>query len=197
MICLMNDFDVALKRGVDTIYPTENALANVLSSGKKLCIYCGYDPTAPFLHIGHLITLLKLADFQKLGHKVIFLIGDFTGMIGDPTDKTATRVKLTREQVLENAKTYKEQAGKILDFDSSTNPAEILFNSTWNDKLSFKDIIELSSNFTVQQMIERDMFQKRMGEGKPISLHEFFYPLMQGYDSVMMDVDLEIGGSDQ
>ncbi|OGY28568.1 MAG: tyrosine--tRNA ligase [Candidatus Woykebacteria bacterium RIFCSPHIGHO2_12_FULL_43_10] len=192
----MSDLETALKRGVEKIYPSEEELRKVLDTDKKITLYCGYDPTAPDLHLGHAITLLKLADFQKLGHKVIFLIGDFTGMIGDPTDKSATRVKLTREQVEENAKTFKDQGGKILNF-GGTNSAEVKFNSEWNDKVTFRDLIEIASHFTVQQMIERDMFDKRIKENKPISLHEFLYPLMQGYDSVAMNVDLEIGGSDQ
>jgi tyrosyl-tRNA synthetase len=137
-----------------------------------------------------------LAQFQKLGHEVIFLIGDFTGMIGDPTDKSSVRKKLSREEVLANARDYERQASAYLDFKGS-NPAKVMYNSEWNDKLSFKDLIELSSNFTVQQMIQRDMFQKRMEEGRPIHLHEFLYPLTQAYDSVAMDVDLEVGGNDQ
>jgi tyrosyl-tRNA synthetase len=131
-----------------------------------------------------------------LGHKVILLIGDFTAMIGDPTDKAATRKKLTREEVLENCKLYKQQASFLLDFDGS-NAAEFRFNSEWLAKMSFADVVELASHFTVQQMMERDMFEKRHQEGKPIHLHEFFYPLMQGYDSVALEVDLEIGGNDQ
>jgi len=165
-------------------------------SGKKIKLYCGYDPSAPTLHIGHMVTLRKLAQFQELGHEVIMLIGDFTGMIGDPTDKTASRKKLTREEVTENSKNYKKQASRFLKF-SGSNPAEILHNSQWSDKLSFIDLIELASNFTVQQMIIRDMFQKRIKNKKPVFLHEFLYPLAQGYDSVAMDVDLEIGGKDQ
>jgi tyrosyl-tRNA synthetase len=185
-----------LTRGVENIYPNRAALEKVLKSGKKLRLYCGYDPSAPTLHIGHAITIRKLAQFQKLGHEVIFLIGDFTGMIGDPTDKTSVRKKLTREQVLKNSKNYQKLAGKILGF-SGRNPAKILYNSQWNDKLAFVDLIELASYFTVQQMIARDMFQKRLQQKKPIYLHEFLYPLVQGYDSLAMDVDLEVGGNDQ
>jgi tyrosyl-tRNA synthetase len=150
----------------------------------------------PSLHLGNFVGLMKLRQFQKLGHEVIFLVGDFTGMIGDPTDKLATRPKLTRAEVLENTKSWKEQAVKLLDF-SGPNPAKIVFNSHWLDKVSFKDLLEITSNFTVQQMIERDMFQERLRQGKPIHLHEFLYPIAQAYDSVVMDVDLEIGGSDQ
>lgn len=186
----------ALNRGVENIYPTKADLEKVLLSEKKIKIYHGIDPSGPCLHLGHLIQLRKLSQFQELGHKIILLIGDFTGMIGDPTDKSAARKQLTREQVLENCKNYKEQASKFLKF-SGKNPAEIKFNSEWLDKLTFRDIIELAANFTVQRMLERDMFEKRMKEGKPIHLHEFLYPLMQGYDSVALDVDLETGGNDQ
>ncbi len=185
-----------LTRGVDTIMPSPEVLRERMISGDKMRIYCGYDPTGPSLHLGHLFTILKLADFQALGHHVIMLIGDFTGMIGDPTDKAETRKKLTREEVLSNSANYKKIAGKFIDF-SGPNPAEMLYNSEWGDKLSFADVIETASNFTVQQMMARDMFQERVKRKKPIFLHEFLYPLAQGYDSVAMDVDLEIGGRDQ
>ncbi|OGH67924.1 MAG: tyrosine--tRNA ligase [Candidatus Magasanikbacteria bacterium RIFCSPHIGHO2_02_FULL_47_14] len=185
-----------LTRGVAEVLPTREFLETQLQSGKQLTLYVGYDPTASSLHIGHGITLLKLRDFQQLGHKVIMLIGDFTAMIGDPTDKLATRTKLTREEVVENCKTYREQAAHILDFGGE-NPAELRFNNDWLGKLTFHDIIELSSHLTVQRLMERDMFEKRVEEGKPIHLHEFLYPLMQGYDSVAMDVDGEVGGTDQ
>lgn len=185
-----------LTRGVENIYPTKDFLKDLLKSGKQLTLYTGYDPTSPTLHIGHGITMLKLREFQDLGHKVIMLIGDFTGMIGDPTDKLATRKQLTREQVLENCREYKKQAGSILNFEGE-NPVEIKYNSEWLSKMNFADIIELASHFTVQQMLERDMFQKRLEEEKPIFVHEFMYPMMQGYDSVAMDVDGEVGGNDQ
>lgn len=185
-----------LTRGVENIYPNREALEKVLLSGKRIRLYCGYDPSAPALHIGNAISLNKLGQFQSLGHEVIFLIGDFTGMIGDPTDKQATRRKLTREEVLKNCANYKKQAGAYLKF-SGANPAKLMHNSKWSDKLTFRDLIELSSNFTVQQMITRDMFQERLKAEKPIHLHEFLYPLAQGYDSLAMDVDLEIGGNDQ
>jgi len=185
-----------LTRGVENIYPNPQALEKKLKSGQKIRLYCGYDPTAPTLHIGNAVTIRKLAQFQKLGHEVIFLIGDFTGMIGDPTDKSKTRPKLTREEVLKNSENYKEQAGKILDF-SGKNPAKVMYNSEWNDKLSFIDLINLASNFTAQQTIARDMFKKRIEDGKDLYLHEFLYPLAQAYDSVAMDVDLEVGGNDQ
>ncbi|MFA4999986.1 MAG: tyrosine--tRNA ligase [Patescibacteria group bacterium] len=187
-----------LTRGVEKIYPSRAALEKKLLSGERIRLYCGYDPTAPALHIGNAISINKLAQFQALGHEVIFLIGDFTGLIGDPTDKSAARRKMTREEVLANARDYQKQAAAYLKFDGD-NPAKIKYNSEWNDKLSFADLIELSSNFTVQQMIQRDMFQERLKEEKPIYLHEFLYPLAQGYDSVAdgMEVDLELGGNDQ
>lgn len=185
-----------LTRGVENIYPDKNFLYKQLLSGRKLKLYCGYDPSSAHLHIGHMITLNKLAQFQKIGHEVIFLVGDFTGMIGDPTDKSATRKKLSRQEVLKNSQDYKKIAANFLNF-SGDNAAKILYNSQWNDKLTFKDVIELASNFTVQQMIVREMFQERLKARKPIYLHEFLYPLSQAYDSVAMGVDLEIGGNDQ
>lgn len=185
-----------LTRGTENIYPNREFLEKALSSGKRLRIYCGFDPSAPALHIGNAIQINKLAQFQALGHEIIFLVGDFTGMIGDPTDKTAARKKLTRKEVLDNAKNYKKQAAAYLKF-SGSNAAKIRYNSKWQDKLTFRDLIELASNFTVQQMIIRDMFQVRLKGEKPIYLHEFLYPLAQGYDSVAMDVDMEIGGNDQ
>lgn len=172
-------------------------LKELLESGKKLRVYLGVDPTGPVIHLGHAIALRKLREFQDLGHTAILLIGDFTGRIGDPTGKTNTREPLTSEQVLKNAQSYKEQASKILDFNNPKNPAEIHFNATWLSKLTFEDVIKLSSHFTVQQMLERDMFQERIKQEKPISMHEFFYPLMQGYDTVALEADVEIGGTDQ
>lgn len=186
----------ALTRGVEKIYPNFASFKERMVKGKKLRLYCGYDPSSTTLHIGHLITLRKLAQFQSLGHEVIMLIGDFTGMIGDPSDKTAARKKITRKEVLKNSKNYKKQAGKVLKF-SGRNRARILYNSKWSDRLTFRDLIELASNFTVQKMIVRDMFQERIKKKKPIYLHEFLYPLAQAYDSVAMEVDLEIGGKDQ
>lgn len=195
----MNTTDLSqlLDRGVDTVYPNREALAQRLQSGQPITLYLGVDPTGAQLHIGHTVVLRKLAQFQKAGHKVILLIGDFTGRIGDPTGKDKTRVPLTPEQIALNAESYKEQASLILDFDHPTNPVELKYNSTWLAKLTFEDVVKLAAHFTAQQMLERDMFANRMAAGKPISLHEFFYPLMQGYDSVAMDVDLEIGGTDQ
>ncbi len=182
-----------LSRGVESTYPSKEELKKALLSGKTLSVYNGIDPTGPTLHIGHGSTLLKLKEMQDLGHKVILLIGDFTGRIGDPSDKTATRKQLSAKEVKENLKSYTKQAGKILDMKK----VQVKFNSKWLSKLSFEEGMEIASEFTLQQMIERDMFEKRIKEGQPIHLHEFFYPLMQGYDSVVMDVDMEIGGNDQ
>lgn len=183
-----------LVRGVEAIYPNRQALEKVLKSGKKLRVYNGIDPTGK-LHIGHLAVLRKLRQFQDLGHETIVLIGGFTATIGDPTDKNAIRKMLTREQVLANAKDYKKQIGKILDF-RKTN-VRFLNNEEWTNKLKPKDMLELASNFTVARLLERDMFQKRIKAGKDIHVHEFLYPILQAYDSVTMDVDLEIGGRDQ
>ena len=184
-----------LTRGVAQVLPDKKGLADLMAR-KKIKLYQGFDPSMPSLHLGNFVGLMKLRQFQKLGHEVIFLVGDFTGMIGDPTDKLSTRKKLTRVEVLENAKSWQEQASKVLDF-KGVNPAKMLFNSEWSDRISFKDLLEITSNFTVQQMIERDMFQERLKKNEPIYLHEFLYPVAQAQDSVVMDVDLEIGGSDQ
>jgi tyrosyl-tRNA synthetase len=188
--------DELLTRSVARIYPSKEFVEAKIKKGEKLTIYQGFDPTGPDLHIGHAIGIKKLAEFQKAGHKVIFLIGDFTAMIGDPTDKSAARVPLTKAQVLANLKNYKKQVSKLISF-TGKNAAEVKFNSKWLGKMKFEDVLNLASTMTVQQMLERDMFEKRMSEGKPIFIHEFMYPLMQGYDSVAMDVDGEIGGNDQ
>ncbi len=185
-----------LSRGLENVFPSSEALTKALASGKRLTIYLGIDPTGPTLHMGHAIPLMKLAELQKMGHDVILLIGDFTAMIGDPSDKLATRKQLTREEVLKNCALYKEQASTFLSF-SGSNKAELKFNSDWLAKMTFSDVVELASNMTVDQMLKRDMFRTRMDAGKPVFLHEFLYPLMQGYDSVAMDVDAEIGGNDQ
>lgn len=185
-----------LTRGVENIYPSKAALEKTLKSGKKLRLYQGFDPSAPSLHLGNFVGIMKLRQFQRLGHQVIFLVGDFTGMIGDPTDKSAARKMLTREEVRKNAQSWKKQIASLLDFEG-TNPVQIKYNSVWSDKISFKDLINITSKFTVQQMMERDMFQKRLSEKKPIYLHEFLYPVAQAIDCVEMDVDLEIGGNDQ
>lgn len=186
-----------LNKGVEQILPSKEGMEELLKSGRRLNIYQGFDPTAETLHIGHTVGMRKLEDFRKLGHNVIFLIGDFTARIGDPTDKTAARKKLSKEEVESNMKTYVEQASHILDINNKENPVTVLFNSQWLEPLDFSGIIELASNFTVQQMLKRSMFQERLNEDKPIYLHEFLYPLMQGYDSVMMDIDIEVGGNDQ
>jgi tyrosyl-tRNA synthetase len=181
-----------LTRGVENVVIADE-LKNKLLSGKKIRLYFGVDPTGSILHLGHAIALWKLKDFQDLGHEVILLIGDFTARIGDPSGKDTARSPLSEKQVKENFKDYKKQASKILDFSK----VKIKYNSNWLSKLKFEDILKLASNFTVQQMLQRDMFQRRLKESSPITLTEFFYPLMQGYDSVVMDVDLEIAGNDQ
>jgi len=181
-----------IKRGADELL-VESELVEKLKRGQPLRIKAGFDPTAPDLHLGHTVLINKLRQFQELGHQVIFLIGDFTGMIGDPSGKSATRPPLTREQVLANAETYKTQVFKILD------PAktEVAFNSTWMDQMSSADFIRLSSQYTVARMLERDDFHKRYSTNQPIAIHEFMYPLVQGYDSVALRADVELGGTDQ
>ncbi len=186
-----------LRKGVEQILPSEDTLKKLLTSGKRINVYQGFDPTAPTLHIGHTVGMRKLEDFRKLGHQVYFLIGDFTARIGDPSDKTSARVVLTKQQVEENMKVYIEQASHILDIFNKENPVKVVYNSQWLEPLNFGDIVDLASVFTVQQMLKRSMFQKRLEEDKPIYLNEFLYPLMQGYDCVMMDTDVEVGGNDQ
>ena len=181
-----------IRRGSDELI-VEEELKNKLASGRKLRVKLGLDPTAPDLHLGHTVVINKLRDFQQLGHQVQFLIGDFTGMIGDPTGKNQTRPPLSREEILANAASYKEQAFKILDPDKT----QILFNSEWSDKLGAEGIIRLASKYTVSQLLERDDFSKRFHAEKPIAVHELLYPLMQGYDSVAMKADVELGGTDQ
>lgn len=181
-----------IKRGADEILIEEELLAK-LKEGKPLKIKAGFDPTAPDLHLGHTVLINKLRTFQALGHHVIFLIGDFTGMIGDPTGKNVTRKPLTQEDVLANAETYKEQVFKILDPTKTT----IKFNSEWMDKLGSAGMIKLASSLTVARMLERDDFKKRYAGGQPIAIHEFLYPLVQGWDSVALEADVELGGTDQ
>jgi len=191
----MNNWQTALaeiKRGVDEILP-EDDLIEKLKSGKTLTIKAGFDPTAPDLHLGHTVLINKLRTFQQLGHKVVFLIGDFTGLIGDPTGKNVTRKPLSKEQVLENAKTYQEQVFKILDKEKT----EIRFNSQWMDNLGAAGMIKLAASQTVARMLERDDFKKRYNGGQPIAIHEFLYPLVQGWDSVALKSDVELGGTDQ
>lgn len=181
-----------IKRGcVELIDETE--LSQKLIKGKPLRVKAGFDPTAPDLHLGHTVLIHKLRHFQELGHEVIFLIGDFTGMIGDPTGKSETRKPLTREQVLANAETYKRQVFKILDPAKTT----VAFNSHWMDRFTAADFVKLCSSYTVARMLERDDFEKRYSSGKPIAIHEFLYPLVQGYDSVALQADVELGGTDQ
>ncbi len=181
-----------LTRGTEDVIKLEE-LEKKLKKGKPLHIKAGFDPTAPDLHIGHTVLINKMRQFQMLGHDVSFLIGDFTGMIGDPTGKNATRKTLTREQVNENAKTYQKQIFKILDKDKT----KIVFNSAWMNELGAAGMIDLASRYTVARMLERDDFSKRFGSNQPIAIHEFMYPLVQGYDSVAMKADVELGGTDQ
>ncbi len=192
----MDKIEELLNRGVDQVIPSKQKLRNVLRTSKKLRVYQGFDPSSPLLHIGHMIGLRKLREWQDLGHEVIFLIGDFTGRIGDPTGREKTRPLLSKKTVEENAKTYQEQAGKILDF-SGKNPVKIKFNSQWLEKLSVPEILNLYSQVTYQQIIKRGMFKKRLEKDEDISFNEITYPIMQGYDSVAMDVDVEVGGRDQ
>jgi tyrosyl-tRNA synthetase len=182
----------SLSRGTHEIL-LEVELEKKLQEGRPLRIKAGFDPTAPDLHLGHTVLINKLKQFQDLGHQVLFLIGDFTGMIGDPTGKNVTRKPLTREQVLENAKTYQEQVFKILD----PKKTQIVFNSEWMGKMSAADLVQLAARNTVARMLERDDFSKRFKGGQSIAIHEFLYPLIQGYDSVMMKADVELGGTDQ
>ncbi len=181
-----------LSRGTHEILLSTD-LEKKLQEGRPLRVKAGFDPTAPDLHLGHTVLINKLKQFQDLGHQVLFLIGDFTGMIGDPTGKNVTRKPLTREEVLENAKTYQEQVFKILDPEKT----QVLFNSEWMGKMSAADLVQLAAKHTVARMLERDDFSKRFKGGQPIAIHEFLYPLIQGYDSVAMQADVELGGTDQ
>ena len=181
-----------IRRGADELI-VEEELAKKLASGRKLRIKLGLDPTAPDLHLGHTVVINKLRDFQNLGHQVQFLIGDFTGMIGDPTGKNQTRPPLTREAIQQNAKSYQDQVFKILDPEKT----QVLYNSEWSDKLGAEGMIRLASRYTVARLLERDDFTKRLKNNQPIALHELLYPLMQGYDSVAMKADVELGGTDQ
>ncbi|SIO19729.1 tyrosyl-tRNA synthetase [Sulfurivirga caldicuralii] len=181
-----------IKRGVEEIIP-EAELVEKLKEGRPLRIKAGFDPTAPDLHLGHTVLINKLKQFQDLGHEVLFLIGDFTAMIGDPTGKSATRPPLSEEQVKENAKTYTEQVFKILDPEKT----QVVFNSSWMNDLSAVDLIRLAGTTTVARMLERNDFEERYKSGSPIAIHEFLYPLLQGYDSVVLEADVELGGTDQ
>ncbi len=188
----MQDALQEIKRGADELL-IEAELVERLKTGRPLRIKAGFDPTAPDLHLGHTVLLNKLRQFQELGHQVVFLIGDFTGMIGDPTGKNTTRPPLTREAVVENAKTYREQVFRILDPDRT----EVRFNAEWMEKLGSAGMIRLAATYTVARMLERDDFHKRYTNQQPIAIHEFLYPLIQGYDSVELRADVEIGGTDQ
>lgn len=196
-IIRMDAIDELLSRGVDTIYPTKDALEKVLRSGKKLKVFQGFDPTGTQLHIGHMAGLRKLRQFQDLGHHVIFLIGDGTGLAGDPSGKLTARDRfLTREELRKNATDYVKQASKVVRFDGD-NPVEILFNGDWIVPLATPQWLDLLGRFSLKQLSERDIFDKRIKEGKDVNMREFVYPLLQGYDSVAMKVDLEVGGTDQ
>lgn len=181
-----------ISRGTEEIL-LEEGLIKKLEQGRPLRIKAGFDPTAPDLHLGHTVLINKLRLFQQLGHEIIFLIGDFTGMIGDPTGKSATRQPLTREQVLENAASYKEQVFKILDEEKT----RVVFNSQWMGEMGAADLVQLAASHTVARMLERDDFNKRYKNGQAIAVHEFLYPLIQGYDSVVLEADVELGGTDQ
>ncbi|HHJ18169.1 MAG TPA: tyrosine--tRNA ligase, partial [Gammaproteobacteria bacterium] len=181
-----------IRRGAEEIL-VEAELEARLKEGRRLRIKAGFDPTAPDLHLGHTVLLNKLRQFQELGHEAIFLIGDFTGMIGDPTGKNVTRKALTRDEVLENARSYETQIFKILDPEKTL----VVFNSSWMGEMSAADLIQLAAKHTVARMLERDDFSKRYGSGQPIAIHEFIYPLVQGYDSVALKADVELGGTDQ
>jgi len=187
----------ALDRWTEKIYPSKKEFIKALKSGKRLSFYLGIDPTGPDMHLGHSTNYLLMQELQKTGHKIILLVGDFTARIGDPSERDQARRPLTEKEIRANMKTYKEQAGKILDFNDPKNPVELKFNSTWLSKLTLKDTIKLMAHTTFQQLIKREMFQKRLKEGRELHMHEIIYPLLQGYDSVAMEVDAEIGGTDQ
>ena len=189
---MQHDVLIDLLRGADEVL-IKQELIEKLKEGRPLRIKAGFDPTAPDLHLGHTVLINKLKQFQDLGHEVMFLIGDFTGMIGDPTGKNVTRKPLTREEVIHNAKTYEEQIFKILD----SNKTRVMFNSSWMNAMSSADLIQLAAKHTVARMLERDDFSKRFKGGQSIAIHEFLYPLIQGYDSVEMKADVELGGTDQ
>ena len=182
----------AIRRGAEEIL-LEKELAERLAAGRPLRIKAGFDPTAPDLHLGHTVLINKMRQFQDLGHEVVFLIGDFTGMIGDPTGKNATRAPMTRDQVIENARTYEAQIYKILDPEKTL----VMFNSSWMGEMRASELVQLAARYTVARMLERDDFSKRYRSGQPIAIHEFLYPLIQGYDSVEMRADVELGGTDQ
>jgi tyrosyl-tRNA synthetase len=187
--------DKFLERGVSEIFPSKEALKEKLMSGKRLKIYQGFDPTGPYLHVGHAIGIRALKILQELGHEVVFLVGDFTSKVGDP-DKGSTRKTLTDDEIEKNMTGWKEQAAQLIDFNGD-NPVHFERNFKWLSKLQLEDVLKLMSNFTIQQILQRDLFKKRLKEDIPLKLHEVIYPLMQGYDGVAMEVDIEIGGADQ
>lgn len=191
------DLIKVLDRGVVVqILPSKEEFVEAMAE-KKMRFYIGADPTSTALHLSHAKNYMILEDFRKLGHEVIVLIGDFTARIGDPTERATTRKQLTKEEIEVNVKSWVEQIKPLMDFDAKENPPKIMYNNDWLSKLTMEEVVNLASNVTVQQMLERDMFEKRMDENRPIFLHEFLYPLMQGYDSVAMDVDVELCGTDQ
>ena len=193
-----NRIEEIFARGtVVEVLPSKEALMNKLLSGDRLKIYFGCDPTSKSLHLAHARIIMFMEELRQLGHEIVILFGDFTARIGDPTDKATTRKQLSSEDVASNVRGWVEQVRPIIRFDIDENPAKIVYNSEWLSKLTFSDVVELASNFTVQQMLERDMFEKRLKDNIPIHLHEFMYPLMQGYDSVAMNVDAEVCGTDQ
>jgi tyrosyl-tRNA synthetase len=192
-----NRIEEIFSRGtVVEVLPSREAFIEKLMSGQRLRMYIGFDPTATSLHVGHAKNIMFMEELRQLGHEIIILFGDFTARIGDP-DKNSTRKQLTEEDVKHNVSGWMQQVAPLIDFQDPVNPAKIMYNSVWLSKLNFSDIISIASNFTVQQMIERDLFAKRLAANAPIHLHEFMYPLMQGYDSVAMDVDVEVCGNDQ
>ncbi len=190
---IMDTIEELLTRGVENIIPGKEALRKLLESGKKLNVYLGIDPTATQIHIGHAVPLRKLNEFAKLGHNVTFLIGDFTALIGDTSDKDSERPVLTSEQIKTNFETYKKQAEKVLDFSKVT----VRFNSEWLQKLTFAEIVKLTQHFSAGDFVGRELIKKRLAEGKKVGLHELLYPVMQGYDSYFMDTDIQLGGTDQ
>ena len=193
-----NKIEEVFRRGeVVEVLPSKDEFVRKLMNGERLRMYIGFDATSTSLHLGHAKNIMFMEELRQLGHEIIILFGDFTARIGDPSDKGATRKQLTKEQVEQNVSGWLEQVKHLINFDDSENPARIEYNSKWLSKLTLENVVDLASNFTVQQMLERDMFQKRLASNAPIHLHEFLYPLMQGYDSVAMDVDVEVCGTDQ
>lgn len=190
--------DEILERGtIVDVLPSRADFRERLLGGEKMRFYIGFDATASTLHLSHAKNIILLEKFRRLGHEVILMFGDFTARIGDPTGEDAKRKQLSKEEVLKNVEAWKEQIAPLMDFEAKENPPRVRFNSEWLTELSFEDVIELASNFTVQQMLERDMFERRISNGDPVGLHEFLYPLMQGYDSVALEADVELCGTDQ